>query len=80
LVSVQEVVDDGLLLACSHNRHEVYSSEFLAAYCPGREGCLVLDAWILRMGGLELLERLKTEHGGPSAIRHPAGSPGDQSE
>jgi two-component system, chemotaxis family, CheB/CheR fusion protein len=49
---------------------EAYSSgeEFLEAYRPGREGCLVVDAWMPRMGGLELLERLKTEHGGPPAI------------
>jgi two-component system CheB/CheR fusion protein len=49
---------------------EAYSSgeEFLAAYRPGREGCLVVDAWMPRMGGLELLERLKTEHGGPPTI------------
>jgi two-component system CheB/CheR fusion protein len=49
---------------------EVYSSgeEFLAAYRPGREGCLVVDARMPRMGGLELLERLKAEGGGPPTI------------
>lgn len=49
---------------------EVYSSgeEFLAAYRRGREGCLVVDARMPRMGGLELLERLKAEGGGPPTI------------
>ena len=49
---------------------EVYASgeAFLQAYRPGREGCLVVDAWMPRMGGLELLERLKVEGGGPPAI------------
>ena len=49
---------------------EAYSTgeEFLAAYRPGREGCLVVDARMPRMGGIELLERLKTEGGGPPAI------------
>jgi two-component system CheB/CheR fusion protein len=49
---------------------EAYSSgeAFLDAYRPGREGCLVLDARMPRMSGLELLERLKTQGGGPPAI------------
>ncbi|MGC2411115.1 MAG: response regulator, partial [Stellaceae bacterium] len=49
---------------------EVYSSGdgFLEAYRPGREGCLVVDARMPRMSGLELLERLKTAGGGPPAI------------
>jgi FixJ family two-component response regulator len=49
---------------------EVYSSgeAFLDAYRPGREGCLVVDAWMPRMSGLELLERLSAEGGGPPAI------------
>jgi two-component system, chemotaxis family, CheB/CheR fusion protein len=49
---------------------EVYSSgeAFLEAYRAGREGCLVVDARMPRMGGLELLERLKTEGSGPPAI------------
>jgi two-component system CheB/CheR fusion protein len=49
---------------------EVYGSAeaFLQAYRPGREGCLVVDAWMPRIGGLELLERLQTEGGAPPAI------------
>jgi two-component system CheB/CheR fusion protein len=31
---------------------------FLAAYHPGREGCLLIDAYLPGMGGLELLHRL----------------------
>jgi two-component system CheB/CheR fusion protein len=34
---------------------------FLAAYSPGQEGCLLLDAYLPGMKGLELLRRLK-EH------------------
>jgi two-component system, chemotaxis family, CheB/CheR fusion protein len=49
---------------------EVYSSgeAFLEAYHPSREGCLVVDARMPRMSGLDLLERLKTTGGGPPAI------------
>jgi two-component system CheB/CheR fusion protein len=49
---------------------EVYSSgeAVLEAYRPGRGGCLVVDARMPRMSGLELLERLKTASGGPPAI------------
>jgi two-component system CheB/CheR fusion protein len=33
--------------------------EFLAAWRPGREGCLVIDAYLPGMNGLELLRRMK---------------------
>ncbi len=41
---------------------EIYASSeaFLEAYCPGREGCLLVDAQMPGMGGLELLRRLKS--------------------
>jgi two-component system CheB/CheR fusion protein len=32
---------------------------FLAAYRPGREGCLLIDAYLPGMSGLELLQRLR---------------------
>ena len=49
---------------------DVYSNgeAFLEAYRPGREACLVVDARMPCMSGLELLERLKTKGGGPPAI------------
>jgi two-component system CheB/CheR fusion protein len=49
---------------------EAYSSgeAFLEAYHPGREGCLVVDARMPEMSGLELLERLKARNSGPPAI------------
>ena len=34
---------------------------FLAAYRPGREACLLIDAYLPGMGGLELLQRLSDE-------------------
>jgi len=42
---------------------EIYASSeaFLEAYRPGREGCLLIDAQMPGMGGLELLQRLKRE-------------------
>jgi two-component system CheB/CheR fusion protein len=49
---------------------EVYSSgeAFLDTYRPVREGCLVVDAQMPRMGGIEVLERLTAKGGGPPAI------------
>ncbi len=32
---------------------------FLEAYCPGREACLVIDAYLDDMNGLDLLQKLK---------------------
>jgi two-component system, chemotaxis family, CheB/CheR fusion protein len=49
---------------------EVYSSgqAFLDVYRPGREGCLVVDARMPGMSGLDLVERLKIEGGGPPVV------------
>ncbi|TXL72676.1 response regulator [Vineibacter terrae] len=49
---------------------EAYPSgmAFLEAYRPGKEGCLVVDARMPGMSGLELLERLRIRGGGPPAI------------
>jgi two-component system CheB/CheR fusion protein len=49
---------------------ETYSSgdAFFEAYRPGNEGCLVVDAAMPRMSGLELLDRLKSQGGGLPAI------------
>lgn len=49
---------------------EAYPSgeAFLEAYRPGQEGCLVVDARMPGMSGVELLERLKSWSGRPPAI------------
>jgi two-component system, chemotaxis family, CheB/CheR fusion protein len=49
---------------------EAYPSgeAFLQAYRPGRVGCLVVDARMPCMSGLELLERLNAGGQGPPAI------------
>ena len=65
---------------------EVYSSgeTFLETYRPFREGCLVVDAQMPCMGGIELLERLKSRgrwaagHHDHRPGRHPAGSSSDE--
>jgi two-component system, chemotaxis family, CheB/CheR fusion protein len=33
---------------------------FLEAYCPGREACLIIDAYLDDMNGIDLLHKLKT--------------------
>jgi two-component system CheB/CheR fusion protein len=49
---------------------ETYASSeaFLDAYRRGREGCLLVDARMPGMGGLALLQRLKSEENRPPAI------------
>ncbi len=42
--------------------------EFLDAYRPGRDGCLLIDAYLPRMSGLELLKRLRDLGHSPPAI------------
>jgi two-component system, chemotaxis family, CheB/CheR fusion protein len=41
---------------------------FLEAYRPGRHGCLLVDALMPGMSGIELIERLKAENCGLPAI------------
>jgi two-component system CheB/CheR fusion protein len=49
---------------------EAYPSgeAFLETHHPGREGCLVVDARMPGMSGVELLERVKAGRAGPPAI------------
>jgi two-component system CheB/CheR fusion protein len=51
------------LLQAEGRRVEIYASgeAFFAAYHPGSNGCLLVDAGMPGMSGLELLERLKAE-------------------
>ncbi len=52
--AIREVLeDDG-----QHVEDYATCEAFLAAYRPGREACLVIDAYLPGMGGLELLQRL----------------------
>jgi len=58
-------VREGLCSLLEEDGREVQSYEtaeaFLAEYDPSREGCLLLDAYLPGMTGLELLERLHAE-------------------
>ena len=65
-------MDDDNNVRARHTQHaqadgkvvEDYASAeaFLEAYKPGREGCLLVDAYLPGMSGLKLLQRLH-EHG-----------------
>ncbi|MGB9646851.1 MAG: CheR family methyltransferase, partial [Stellaceae bacterium] len=59
--AVRETMRD--LLQQDGRTVELYASSeaFLEAYHPGREGCLLVDARMPGMGGLQLLQRLKSE-------------------
>jgi two-component system, chemotaxis family, CheB/CheR fusion protein len=59
--AVREALRD--LLQQDGRAVEIYASSeaFLHAYRPGREGCLLVDARMPGMGGLELLQRLQSE-------------------
>jgi len=58
------------LLALDGRAVETYASceAFLEAYSPSRNGCLVVDAQMQGMGGLALLEWLKSERSSLAAI------------
>ncbi len=59
--AVREALRD--LLEADGRTVEIYDSgeAFIDVYRPGRQGCLVVDARLPGMGGLELLQRLKSE-------------------
>ncbi len=56
---IREAMRD--MLETQGYRTEIFASgaSFLKAYSPGRSGCLLTDARMPSMGGLELIERLK---------------------
>ena len=57
------VFRDALRSILEHDGRRVEDFEsceaFLAAYIPGREGCLLIDAYLPGMRGIELLQRLR---------------------
>ena len=59
--AVREVVRD--MLQENGYTVEIYadSAAFLAAYRPGRKGCLLVDALMPGMSGIQLIEQLKRE-------------------
>ncbi len=59
--SVREAMRD--LLEADGRAVEIYDSceAFLETYRPGRQGCLLVDARMPGMGGLELLQRLQSD-------------------
>jgi len=66
--TVREAMRD--LLEADGRRVEIYDSceAFLEVYRPGRQGCLVVDARMPGMGGLELLQRLNSDRNRLPAI------------
>ena len=66
--AVREALRD--LLEADGRAVEIYDSceAFLGTYRPGRQGCLVVDALMPGMSGLELLQRLKSEQSRLPAI------------
>ena len=67
--TVREALRD--LLEADGRTVEIFESceAFLDIYRPGRQGCLVVDARMPGMDGLELLQRLK-ERTAPAAGDH----------
>lgn len=66
--TVREAMRD--LLEADGRRVEIFDSceAFLEFYHPGRQGCLVVDARMPGMGGLELLQRLNSDRNRLPAI------------
>ncbi len=48
-------------MTAARSRISADCESFLAAYRPGREACLLIDAYLPGMSGLELLQRLSDE-------------------